>query len=357
MKLLHLICESNRLKLGIFLSVLLMVALTGCSRDTRCKPIIAAYPTWPVENFSPKDIRWDYLTHLGVVAIYPLDDGGLNTVDADALLPELLTLAHAHNKKVIISVGGNGEAGKGFLALTKNKATQQAFITNIVNYVNRYGLDGVDIDWEYWTYQNEEGKGGNDPIESRRLVNLLKALREKLPAEKLLTVDVFVGEWVGLQYLSEIEQSVDYVNLMAYDFTGAWSESPIGHHSDYSTFKRALAFAQSQGFSKEKLIVGLPTYGIEFKNGGNESIKHWAYRDIIKQVSPGDNASELLERGRENNLYFETPALTAKKARLIQREGYAGAMLFELTGDTLNPETSLLKRVYDRLQAQGCQSE
>jgi chitinase len=258
---------------------------------------------------------------------------------------------------VIISVGGNGEAGKGFLALTQRKTAQQNFISNIVNYVERYGLDGVDIDWEYWTYQNVEGRGGNDPIESQRLVNLLKALRAKLPADKLLTVDIFVGDWLGLQYLAEIEKSVDYVNVMAYDFTGAWPESPIGHHADYATFKRALAFAQAQGFSRDKLIVGLPTYGIEFENGGTTSIKHWAYRDILERISQANRTAASLERGRDDHLYFETPALITQKAQLIQRGGYAGAMIFELTGDSLSPKTSLLKRVYDTLQAPGCQSE
>ena len=340
----------------VFLMVQLGI-LVGCDSPVRCKPIIAAYPTWSIAGFSPENIRWNHITHLGVVAIYPLDNGLLNTVDADAVLPALLAGAKANNKKVIISIGGAGAAGKGFLALTKNPQTQQTFINQVVSYVARHQLDGVDIDWEFWTYQNIDGKGGNDPDESQRLVNLLAALRAALPANKLLTVDIFVGGWVGLQYLSAIEQHVDYVNVMTYDFTGAWPESPINHHADYSTFKRALAFTKAQGFTAEKLIIGLPSYGIEFENGKNASIKHWPYRDILKHIIQAGEAKAALKHGRYQNLYFETPSLIDKKAQLIQRSDYAGAMFFELTGDSLAPETSLLQRVYGRLQARGCQSE
>ena len=338
--------------------ILLLAVLAGCdNHNVACKPIVAAYPAWPIVDFSIEDIRWDYFTHLGVVAIYPLADGTLNTQDADGVLPALLAAAKTNNKKVIISIGGSGEAGKGFLALTKSAQTQQVFVREVVDYIQRYDLAGVDIDWEYWTFQNVLGKGGQDPEESRRLVNLLKALRAELPADKLLSVDIFVGDWVGRQYLPEIEQYVDYINVMAYDFTGAWPESPVGHHADFATFKRALAFTRSQGFKPEKLLVGLPTYGIEFQEGSNAAIKHWPFRDILKRLSQANGKSDALKRGHDQDLYFETPSLIDKKAQLIQQGAYAGAMVFELTGDSLDPQTSLLRRVHQRLQAVGCQSE
>ncbi|WP_236987270.1 hypothetical protein [Marinagarivorans cellulosilyticus] len=86
------------------------------------------------------------------------------------------------------------------------------------------------------------------------------------------------------------------------------------------------------------------------------SRKKCIFRDALKRLSQANGKSDVLKRGRDQDLYFETPSLIAKKAQLIQQGDYAGAMVFELTGDSLDPQTSLLRRVHQRLQAVGCQS-
>lgn len=105
--------------------------------------------------------------------------------------------------------------------------TRRKFVSHLINYAEKYEVDGIDIDWEYWSYQSEQGKGGNDPIESQYLVKLLQDLREQLPPSMLLTVDIAPGNWLGAQYNVEIQDYVDYVdyaNLMAFGFTGRWDE-------------------------------------------------------------------------------------------------------------------------------------
>ena len=110
-------------------------------------------------------------------------------------------------------------------------------------------------------FRNEFKKGGNDADESQRLVYLLKKLRSELSESILLTADISPGPWVGPQYLPEIQEHVDYVNLMAFDFTGQWNSSKVSHHAEFGTFLRAVNQTVSRGFKPEKMLVGLPTYG------------------------------------------------------------------------------------------------
>ncbi|BBN83840.1 chitinase [Pseudoalteromonas sp. A25] len=316
-----------------------------------CKPIIAVYPSWIDSESNQASIRWELFDYLAIASIYPLPNGQLHTVSVDAFIQSLAEKAHTQNKKVIISIGGSNQGSKAFLDITKDDQKLKLFIENITSFIKKYNLDGVDIDWEYWTYQNELGKGGNDPIESAKLVKLLERLRSALPDNILLSADIFAGNWVGKQYLPEIQKYVDYINLMAYDFTGAWPSSPIAHHSNYLTFQKAIDFVIAQGFDKNKLIVGLPSYGIQFIDGDNKQIKHIAYADILKQLDT--NKTQLIS-GKYKNIYFETPNLVAKKINYINQKEVAGIMLFELLSDSPEAQFSLLTKIKDNLITSKC---
>ena len=81
--------------------------------------------------------------------------------------------------KVILSIGGAGSASAGLLKITNSPATLSLFVKNLAAYVKQYSIDGIDIDWEYWTYQSELNRGGQDPVESQQLVDLIKLLRQQ----------------------------------------------------------------------------------------------------------------------------------------------------------------------------------
>ena len=332
--------------LTFFLSANLTIAQVADSTSLTDKPIIAVYPVWKNDKIEMSRLPWQNFTHLAIASIYPKYDGSLYSEEADRFIREIVAEAHGQNKKVIISVGGSGEGSKAFLSITSNSETQSKFIARLIDYIDLYNLDGIDIDWEYWTWQNEKEKGGNDPIESKKLLSLLIELNKKIPQEKLLTVDIMAGSWVGEQYLSEIQNHVDFVNLMAYDFTGAWRKSSIKHHSDFSTYQKAIEDVLDKGFKNEKLLIGIPSYGIEFVNGKNKKIIHHDYRIIVEKVNTigGD-----INRGKIESIYYETPKLVKKKVEAINQLNLAGAMLFEVTADSPEKEYSLLKVIRETL--------
>lgn len=347
------ISRRQTLKMSLIMGASALVGSTSFAQSltTPCKPVVAVYPIWKLAEAPVADLPWHRFTHLAIASIYPKADGSLVTESLEPHLKDIVTAAHAQGRKAIVSVGGSGEGSKGFLNLTLSAELQARFIANLVAFVETYKLDGVDIDWEYWTYQNEQGKGGNDPTESRRLVELMQALRVALPKPLLLSVDVFAGPWVGDQYLPELQDHCDHVVLMAYDFTGAWPSSPIAHHADFNIFTMALHDIQRRGFKSETLIVGMPAYGIEFIDGKNKAIKHHDYKPLVEKAL---SENIPVNKGRIGHIYFETPDLILKKARLIKERQVAGVMLFEVTADHDSEAYSLLHALNQVFPATAC---
>jgi chitinase len=329
----------------VMLVTVLWILCAACSpqsnpAQTQCLPVVAVYPSWSANQLPLEIIPWNKFTHITLIFVLPKADGSLQTNDIDKIIDPLVKLAHEKNKKVFVSIGGAVGYGDAFQKIAADENILKTFTQNVKAYVAAHNIDGIDIDWEYWTKQAVHQQGGNDPIESRLLVDLLAALRAELPGDIQMTADIFAGYWYGEQYLSEIQQYLDYVVLMAYDFTGAWESSPVTHHSDYVTFKKSIEYALDRGFQKDKLLVGFPAYGIEFVDGKNTQVnKEYPHKFIVETIKQKNGD---IESGKIDNLFFETPELVKKKSRYILDQQLAGIFMFELTQDTLDDQTSLL---------------
>lgn len=51
--------------------------------------------------------------------------------------------------KTYLSVGGWDMGGKVFSDMARFKGTRRNFIESALNTMEKYGFDGIDIDWEY----------------------------------------------------------------------------------------------------------------------------------------------------------------------------------------------------------------
>lgn len=303
-----------------------------------CRPVVAVYPSWKAQALPTAAIPWERFTHLALVFALPTAEGGLRTLELDELLPGLRAETRKHGRKLWVSIGGANGVGDAFQALGRDAGKRQKFVEQVRRFVDTQQLDGIDIDWEHWTRQHRLGQGGNDPVESAMLVQLLAELRAALPASVDLSASVFAGPWIGPQYLSELQKHVSYVALMSYDFTGAWSGSAVGHHADLETFKAATQDLLKRGFRREKILLGLPFYGKEFIQGRTQEVRDQPFRDIL--IRMGADLAPLA-KGQLGHTYFETPALVKAKAEFARDQGFAGLMMFELSMDALQSPHSL----------------
>lgn len=128
--------------------------------------IIGYYEAWSARRecypFPPAAIPIEGLTHLNFAFGY-VDPSTFDVVPMDGLTPSSLFTQTADVRtfktglsdlEVFVSLGGwtfsdNGTATQPtFGKIASTEANRQKFADNLVNFMKKYGFDGVDIDWE-----------------------------------------------------------------------------------------------------------------------------------------------------------------------------------------------------------------
>lgn len=174
------------------------------------------------------------------------------SVDGQVFLPEsvnpenlrAVVAKRAQNPslQIVLSIGGWG-AGN-FSEAAASAAARQRFIDSCVALIGQYQLDGVDIDWEYPTLGDADIS--HSPDDRHNFTVLLEALRARLDKEGagkrhyLLTIAAAEGRAAEGLELPRIAQSLDWINLMTYDFYGSLTKT-TGHHSALSRSPLASA--------------------------------------------------------------------------------------------------------------------
>ncbi|KAH7676184.1 Protein T13H5.3, partial [Aphelenchoides avenae] len=125
------------------------------------KRIVGHFTSWGKQNFTSKQAT--SLTHViyaflrlngdGRITFGKVSDAGQTDAISDATsvarLTQLLQVARLHKHlKVQFAIGGwdNSDA---FSILTADEQRRRVLINSIVQIIDVYKLDGVDIDWEY----------------------------------------------------------------------------------------------------------------------------------------------------------------------------------------------------------------
>jgi len=191
-------------------------------------------------------------------------------------LTALVKLRHENpTLTVLVSVGGwLGSSHFSDVALTKEK--RRIFIESAADLVDRYDLDGIDVDWEY---PGMPGAGHPFRAEDKQNFTLLvKELRERLDQKanksgKKLYLTIAAGafeEYLTHTEMNEVARFVDTVNLMTYDSYEAGSDAITGNHAplfaDPEDPKKSSADSVVQSFEEAgvpaaKILLGVPFYG------------------------------------------------------------------------------------------------
>jgi chitinase len=136
--------------------------------------------------------------------------------------PELIQMAHAKGVKVLISVGGgDGIQGPALNAMAADPAAVSNFITQLKDFVATNGYDGVDMDWEV----------PSTMAEANRCTAVMQAIRAAFPPPALVSMAVTsnpawpnINGGYGAFDIPSLTTSVDFFNVMTYDFTGPWAD-------------------------------------------------------------------------------------------------------------------------------------
>jgi chitinase len=301
--------------------------------------VVGFYPSWNENTLSVTNIPWEKLTRIVYAFAIPYRDGTIFT----SSLPnttQLVDSAHAHGVEVYFSVGG-GDGSTNFPWIASNEKSRTRFVKEVRQYLFENCLDGVDIDWEYWT-----GYANNIimPSESNAFISILKALKSGLDPFGLgISVDLGGSDWGGKHFFDEVTLYADYLQVMCYDFSGPWSapgphsafEDAIGSGSNINSTGLAY-WVNYRGWPKEHILLGVPFYGRDFDNQGGTGV---TYSDIIKL------SRDAYTNDRVNNIYYDGITTMARKTQYVVDNGFSGIMIWEITQDSNIDSTSLLDAI------------
>ncbi|KAF5376626.1 hypothetical protein D9615_007898 [Tricholomella constricta] len=249
--------------------------------ETQAAPIAAAYyPTWSSWSNPPNKLNFAKFDIIFFAFATPNASSTLNWDDGSQdTLRKLVFSARQSGKgtKIVLSVGGWG-GSYWFSNAVINATNRTKFNDALVGAVQSFGLDGIDIDWEY---PNSEGAGNpHSPADSANFLSLLKLLRASLGPLKIISAAVAHMPWLGangkpLTNVSEFAKLMTFVNIMNYDVCGASSKpgpnAPLGNlcgtsKQPQATAQAALAQWTRAGFPASKLMLGLAFYGYVSKS-------------------------------------------------------------------------------------------
>ncbi|MFC5741248.1 glycoside hydrolase family 18 protein [Dyella tabacisoli] len=208
----------------------------------------------------------------------PAGNVELKSPTATQSLADLVALRKINPRlKILASVGGWG--ADHFSEAAWDDTERHRFADSAADLLDQHDLDGIDIDWEYPTLA---GPGiSHQPEDRRHFSLLLETLRKRLDQlgaahggkHYLLTIAAADSEFVAGIELKRVARSLDWINLMTYDFHNGLTPS-TGHHAGLHLSKlapandRAADKAVQQflaaGVPARKLVLGVAFYGRAF---------------------------------------------------------------------------------------------
>ena len=246
------------------------------------KRTIGYYESWAnsdsrkCQKVAPEDLNLDGFTHMNFAfsffdpssfEITPMDSNGASLYNRFTALkskkPSLQTW---------ISVGGwsftdPGPTQTAFSEMTSTSGNRQKFISCLIKFMDTYGFDGVDLDWEY---PGADDRGGKSQ-DTANYVSLAGELRVAFGTKYGISMTLPTSYWYLQHFdLMGIQKSVDWFNLMAYDLHGVWDAQSkfvgpyIAPHTNITEIDLGLDLLWRSGVDPAKVVMGQGWYGRSF---------------------------------------------------------------------------------------------
>jgi len=205
--------------------------------------------------------------------------------------------------------------------------SRKKFVDNVIQFVEAYHLDGVDLDWEY------PGIGQSSQNYEKLVLELSKELKNK---EKYFTA-ALCGAWSKTEESNTAKaitdlclKNFDWIHIMVYDLHD-------DQHSPFWFAENSIDYWLHRGVPKDKIVIGVPFYA-------RPSWKQ--YRHLVAENK--ENAYKDYVEGEPLDSYYNGISTIKEKTRLALRKA-SGVMIFDINEDTTD-ELSLLKAINDTIQ-------
>ncbi len=335
------------------------------------EPVVSAYvfPKNGVVDPALIDVR--RLTRINYA--FALIGNGHIVPSTPSDLANLATLTELRKQKpslqIVISVGG-WLGGGGFSDMVLTPESRAVFEQSAMDFLEKYDLDGIDIDWEY---PGQAGPGNRfRPEDKQNFSALLEELRARFDARTktthrhlYLTIAAGSGDdYIEHTEMARIARVLDDVNLMTYDMYEPDGNNPTGIHSPLFadpcrhriTPRMTPLYMPSSlpGVPAEKIVLGVPFYATcgsmcrtwnhgLFQPGKPPANGFGAYDNIRTQLLGHgytrywDDASKvpyLYSAEQKTFVSYEDPESLGIKCDYVRAHKLAGIMFWSYYDDT-----------------------
>lgn len=358
--------KRRRLRRWVLVSACMLLSLglaltlvRYCSREPQRKWLMGYYVGYLADRYPLNELDWESLTHIAVGAALPRRDGSLDTTfymsgnKGETWAKDVVRTAHLNDVKAILMLGG-ADTSENFREAIRHD-NGGVLLRAILDTVEEFDFDGVDIDWEPMTEE--------DIPHVRNLAENIKQYRENI----IMTVPI--GS-VNINRREDVPPSIvtlassfDQVNLMTYGMHGAgWRDWHSWHPGALQGEKEATPMSidstvstyTDAGLPAHKLGVGIGFYGACYRGITgpsetsrtmeviaddnkmsyarvmdlyyNETIAHWD----DKAKTPYLASERPIGPLQCNYVPFEDTRSVSLKARYAVNRGLGGAIVWNI---------------------------
>ncbi|RMY34078.1 hypothetical protein D0866_05494 [Hortaea werneckii] len=157
-----------------------------------------------------------------------------------------------------------------FSDMASTHPNRQKFISSLIDYLEKYALDGVDIDWEYPAALDRGGR----PEDTNNFVLLASEIREAFDRHNPgweVTITIPTSYWYMRGFdLPGLQKYVSYFNLMSYDLHGGWDKHNeftgpyLEGHTNITEIDNGLDLLWRNDVKPENVVMGFAFYGRSF---------------------------------------------------------------------------------------------
>lgn len=366
-----------------------------------CKEVVGYYPNWQwydrTKLVNPMNLSYSKYSVINYCFFKPETTGLISSTDTwadDNLLngqpnyaqggyypnTSIVDRAHKAGTKVMVSIGG-WSLSDNFPAIAASPFLRAAFAGDCNRLISQYKFDGIDIDWEYPGHLGNAGTSGGGAADKPNFTLFLQQIRDSITA---------LGTRTGKQYKlsacfsanatyaaniewNKVPALLDMVNLMTYDFFGAWDAianhnsplyAPTAGDTGFNLNSAFTMLTQAYNVPASKINLGVAFYGrtqtgataLHQPTSGQVDNSTFSvdagsptYYNIMANISLfdyyWDNTAKvpyLLGKtgGSAAGTFvsYDDKNSIALKGQYIVNKGARGAIIWEITGDYM--ETS-----------------
>ena len=265
--------------------------------------------------------------------------------------------------RILISLGGGETETESFHASTSSPEARRTLIQSIMSLIHEFAFDGLDVDWEFPGWSKYL-------IDRDNFVSLLREVRHEFDsyAARRLTLSIAVSPSLTIikvcyPDIPVLQQYVDFVNLMSYDFHDYSSyfpfveyNAPLHNRTSESGLlatmntEWAATYWNASGVAKDKIMIGIPTYSHNYILSDKRKTRpgspaeaetyEFTYSDVCTFLSNLSSAYVFdaeadvpyAYNGRFWSSFDDIHSVT-QKVKFIKEQGYGGSMTYDLNCD------------------------